>query len=225
MNSEFSSKNFSNRLFLTVVISIIIVAVVVGIQLLQSSSSQQLNYFDDDRTVGPDDAPIQIVKFMDYQCPYCVRYANQVLPTIKERYVASGKIQYAIRDYSLNFHPQAKGAAVAAHCAGKQDKYWDMHSLLVANSRKLHDEIYLELAQDIDLDLTRFSECQGNPESNDKVTADFEYGKDIGIRGTPSFYIGRIEGDKIVDVVNVRGARSIDVFDRAIQQVIQGGEG
>lgn len=176
-----------------------------------------------DKRLGSKDAQYAIVEFMDYQCPYCVRYAKQTLPTLKQRYIDNGQLQYVIRDYPLSFHSKAEGAAIAANCAGEQGKYWLMHKQLVQNSRKLGDDLYKQLAQDIGLDVEVFSQCQTKPEMQQAVQTDFEYGSKVGTRGTPNFYIGKIEGDKIVDAVQISGARPIEAFDKVIQQVMRSG--
>lgn len=175
------------------------------------------------KRLGSSDAKYAMVEFMDYQCPYCIRYAKQTLPTLKQRYIDNGQLQYFIRDYPLEFHSKAEGAAIAANCAAKQSKYWPMHDQLVQNAKKLGNDLYLEIAQNIDLDIDAFTQCQLDPKMKEFVAADFEYGSKVGTRGTPNFYIGKIEGDTIVDVVQISGARSAQAFDKAIQQVMSGG--
>ena len=175
---------------------------------------------DADKLMGSDKAQYAIVEFMDYQCPYCIRYAKQSLPTIKQRYVDTGKLKYGIRDFPLGFHSKAEGAAVAANCAAKESKYWAMHDELVTNSRSLGDALYTSLATKLNLDLDSYSACLNNPEMKKAVNADFAYGTQSGVRGTPNFYIGKIEGASIVDVVQLSGAQSVEAFDRAIQQVM-----
>jgi protein-disulfide isomerase len=175
---------------------------------------------DANRLLGSENAEYAMIEFMDYQCPYCIRYAKQSLPTIKKRYVDTGKLKYGIRDFPLSFHSKAEGAAIAANCAGKQSKYWLMHDELVANSKSLNDELYTTLATKLNLDSESYSTCLNNPEMKKAVESDFAYGTEIGIRGTPNFYIGKIEGESIVNVIHISGARSVEAFDRAIQQAM-----
>jgi len=176
-----------------------------------------------EKRLGAQEAKYAMIEFMDYQCPYCIRYAKQTLPTLKKRYVDTGQLQYVIRDYPLNFHAKAEGAAVAANCAGEQSKYWEMHDALVQDSQNLGDELYLKTATKLGLDINAFDQCKANPEMKKAVAADFEYGKEVGARGTPNFFIGRIEGEAIVDVIQLSGARPIEAFDKAIQQVMSSG--
>ena len=173
-----------------------------------------------ERLAGSEDAKYAIIEFMDYQCPYCIRHAKQVLPTIKQRYIDTGKLRYGIRDFPLGFHSKAKGAAIAANCAGKQGKYWPIHDDLVINSRKLNDNLYLELAEKHNLEMDAFASCRTDPAMKKAVDDGLAYGTQVGTRGTPNFFIGKIDGDSIVDVVQLSGARSVEAFDRAIQQVM-----
>ena len=173
--------------------------------------------------LGDPEAQFAMLEFMDYQCPYCVKYAKQILPVIKQRYVESGQLQYMIRDYPLAFHSEAKGAAIAANCAGLQNKYWQMHDELIMNSRNLGDALYSNLAQTLGLNLDQFQTCLQRPEMAQAVDSDFAYGTDIGTRGTPNFYIGKIVDGKLVDAINISGVRSVEEFDRAIQQVLNRG--
>jgi len=122
-------------------------------------------------------------------------------------------------DFPLGFHSKAEGAAIAANCAGVQGKYWAMHDDLIYNSKRLGNKLYMELAQKNELDLDAYSSCLLDPKQKEGVAADFSYGTEVGTRGTPNFFIGRIEGDSVVDVVQISGSRSVEAFDRAIQEV------
>ncbi|TDF37194.1 hypothetical protein EYS14_13630 [Alteromonadaceae bacterium M269] len=186
-------------------------------------ATREVSLPENPNILGDPKASYAMIEFMDYQCPYCVKYAKQVLPAIKQRYVDSGKLQYLIRDYPLAFHKKAKGAAIAANCAGSQDKYWQMHDELIVNSRSLSDGLYSDLAQKLNLDMESFKTCLQLPEMAAAVDSDLDYGTEIGTRGTPNFYIGKIVDGKIVDAINISGARSVEAFDRAIQQVLSRG--
>jgi protein-disulfide isomerase len=113
-----------------------------------------------DRFLGSDNAQYAILEFMDYECPYCIKYAKQVLPTIKKQYVETGKLKYAIRDFPLNFHSKAESAAISANCAGKQNKYWQMHEALVSTDSKDFGAVkYKALAGQLGLDGDLFTTC------------------------------------------------------------------
>ncbi|MDZ4216981.1 MAG: thioredoxin domain-containing protein, partial [Candidatus Gracilibacteria bacterium] len=85
---------------------------------------------DDDPFMGDDDAPVTIIEWTDYQCPFCGRHSTQTLPSIKKEYIDTGKVKYVLRDLALSFHPNALPGAKAANCAGEQEKYWEMHDLI-----------------------------------------------------------------------------------------------
>ncbi|WP_290518069.1 DsbA family protein [Alcanivorax sp.] len=173
-----------------------------------------------ERVKGNSEAKYAIIEFMDYQCPYCVRHAREVLPVITQRYIDSGEFKYGIRDYPLDFHSKAEGAAVAANCAAKLGKYWPMHESLIKHSKNLNDQLYLQFAEKHQMQKEAFRDCQKDPVIKNSVDDDLAYGEQLGIRGTPSFFIGKIDGNSIVDVIQLKGARSVGEFDRAIQKVM-----
>ncbi len=166
-------------------------------------------------------AAVGIVEFTDFQCPFCKRYHDQTFGKLKEAYIDSGKARYALRDFPLNFHAQAKGAAIAARCAGQQDKYWPMHHELFINQRRLGPELYGELGRKLELDSQFFESCLQNPEMTKTVEADLAYGQSVGVRGTPSFFIGRIEDGKLVGATNLSGAQPWATFQRTIDPLLK----
>lgn len=149
---------------------------------------------DDDAIMGPKDAPVTIVEFADYQCPFCAR----MVPTLKQalrKY--PGKVRWVYRDFPLmEIHPEALPAAVAANCAGHQGKYYEMHGLLFDNLRSLGSETYTKLANDLQLDAEKFAECQKDPAEQQEVLADMQDGQRLGVNGTPAYFINgrRISG-------------------------------
>jgi protein-disulfide isomerase len=170
--------------------------------------------------IGSKDAQYAMIEFMDYQCPYCVRHAKQVFPKIKKKYVDTGIIQYIVRDFPLDFHSQGKLAAQAARCALAQDQFLPMHQLLSENSRNLKNEIYAGFAEKLALDMPGFNACMQDLEITKSIDADVAYGIKVGVSGTPRFYIGRIEGDKLVDVLPVSGAVPLTVFDKTFNKLM-----
>ena len=167
-----------------------------------------------------DDASIAIVEFSDFQCPYCARHDQKVFSELKEKYIDSGKLRYVARDFPLGFHAQARPAAMAAHCAGDQDKYWEMRHFLFA-SNGLNDARYEEGADTLGLDQNVFTECMITKKYADRVENDFIYGQRVGVNGTPRFFIGRVKGDVIVDVVPLSGAQPFSTFENVIENFLQ----
>src|SRR5690606_19222030 len=96
----------------------------------------------DDPTLGSQQAKVAIVEFTDYQCPYCAQYHSETFENLKKEYIDTGKVQYVLRDFPLDFHAYAKGAAIAANCAGEQDAYWQMNHQLFSNQSELGDGLY-----------------------------------------------------------------------------------
>ncbi len=91
---------------------------------------------DDDPVLGQANAPITVIEFTDYQCPFCSRHFLQTFGQIKKEYVDTGKVKYVSRDYPLGFHPHAQKASESANCAGDQGKYWEMHDALFQNQEE-----------------------------------------------------------------------------------------
>ena len=169
--------------------------------------------------LGDEDASYAIVEFSDFQCPYCSRHAESVFPQIKKELIDTGKIRYTVRDYPLGFHKEAKGAAIAANCAGEQDRYWDMHEVLFANQRKLKNDFYIETAQSLNLEQDKFTQCLENPAKSKAVDQDIAYGNSLGVTGTPKFFVGRIKDNTIIDIQVISGAQNYDAFSGAIERL------
>lgn len=170
--------------------------------------------------LGSSTAKYALIEFMDYQCPYCLRHARQTLPKIKSRYIDTGQLRYAVRDYPLSFHAEAKNAAIAAKCAAKQGKFWEMHDALINNAKQLGQTLYNSQSATLGMDIQQYSQCLSSPEAREQVDRDMAYGNSLGVRGTPRFYLGKVEGDAIVDVVTISGAHPFEYFDKAIQRLM-----
>ncbi|WP_444919043.1 DsbA family protein [Microbulbifer sp. JMSA003] len=167
-----------------------------------------------------DHSNIAIVEFSDFQCPYCARHDRKVFPELKEKYLDSGILRYVARDFPLGFHAQARPAAMAAHCAGDQGKYWEMRHYLFSN-RSFSREIFIQGAIQLELDSKEFSQCIDEDKHLGRVEDDFAYGQRIGVNGTPRFFIGRINDDKLVDIVPLSGAQPLSAFERVINKFLK----
>ncbi len=169
--------------------------------------------------LGSDKAKYAIIEFSDYQCPYCARHSKNVLPRIKKELIDTGLVLYNLRDYPLSFHQAAEGAAIAARCAGEQGQYWDMHAQLFANQGKLSSDLYHESAKILGLDEAAFNECLKTPKPLQQVQQDLAYGNRLGVTGTPKFYLGKIKGDAITEVVVISGAQRYSAFKGALNNL------
>jgi protein-disulfide isomerase len=155
---------------------------------------------------GSAKAPIEIVEFSDFQCPFCLRAnptVNEVLKTYGDR------IHFVYRHYPLPNHPNARPAAEAAACAAEQDKFWQYHDALFANPSKLADADLKAHAAELGLDTTKFNACVDTHATKKVVETDTEAGQDAGVDGTPAFFInGRM----------ISGAQPFDVFKKIIDE-------
>jgi protein-disulfide isomerase len=159
--------------------------------------------------LGPDDAPVTIVEFSDYQCPFCGR----VEPTIKEllaRYPTQIRVVY--RHLPLSFHPLARGASEAAACADDQERFWAFHDLLFENQKNLEREDLLDHAETLDLDLALFEACLDDPATAARVQQDFDAARSLGATATPSFFINGIM---------LTGAQPISSFEAVIDEELR----
>jgi len=172
--------------------------------------------------LGREDAPVTMVEFSDYQCPFCKRHFLTVLPIIKKEYIDTGKVRYVFRDFPIaSLHPQAKKGHEAAYCAREQNKYWEMHDTLFENSKDFSVPALKRYAQGIGLDGDRFNNCLQSRKYASRIEKEIAEGTKAGVRGTPSFFIGPSgSGGKITGTI-VRGAQPLARFRRVIENVLR----
>jgi protein-disulfide isomerase len=153
---------------------------------------------DDDPVLGLASAPLTIVEFSDYQCPFCRSFWQNTLPDLKKDYIDTGKVKLVYRDFPLNFHPMAQTYAEAAECAGDQGKYFEMHDKIFEEQAAFGTGTISALdegdvktwASDIGLNTATFNQCLDSGKYTAEVQDDLSDGTDIGITGTPSFIVG-----------------------------------
>ncbi len=140
---------------------------------------------DPSRLRGEPDAPVTIVEFADFQCPYC-RSVEPVLAQLRDEY--QGKVRFAFRDFPLrSIHLQAQAAAEASRCAGEQGEFWEYHDLLFANQSRLGPDTYRELAGSAGLNTEQFAVCLTSGKFRDQIESDLQSGAVAGVSGTPAF--------------------------------------
>ncbi len=177
---------------------------------------------DDDPIKGDKDAPVTIIEFSDYQCPFCKRFYDQVVPSLEEEYISKGKVRMVFRDYPLDFHKNAVPAAIAANCAGEQGKYWELHDFLFENPDKLEIDTILSSTKELGLDHDKFEKCVNNKADKEaEIDNDFTEGQKYGVRGTPSFFIGKTGDGKEISGIYVRGAQPYNVFKNHIDKLLE----
>ena len=172
-----------------------------------------------DMALGPADAKVTIVEYAAPTCPHCARFNKDVFPRIKSEYVASGKVRYVFRDFPLDqIHPQARQLAEAAHCAGKDGKYWEMHDVLFRGQKAPAPSQLDQHARTVGLNSAKFDECLSSGRYAAMVQRGLADGAAVGAQGTPSFVVGKTKGNDIVDGTPIRGAQTLEVFRRIIEQ-------
>jgi len=168
-----------------------------------------------DYATGSKDAPITIVEYTDYQCPYCYRFHVGIYPEIKKNFIDTGKVRFIKRDLALDSHPHALKSAQASRCAGDQGKFWEMHNLLSENPNTLGPESYAKYTRDLGLDAEAFKACVDGDKYLAEIRESGQGANAIGITGTPSFVIGTVKGDTL-DGIKVIGAQPFPVFEKVI---------
>jgi protein-disulfide isomerase len=161
-----------------------------------------------------------IVEFSDYECPYCGRYARETFNRITQEYVETGKLSYAFMNFPLDsIHQRAFQAAEAAECAGEQGRYWQMHDLLFQNQKALTPERLPSHAGAAGLNVSDFQECLAAGRAQ-KVQRHVDEGTRVGVKSTPTFFLGELVGtDQVKLVARVKGARGFEVFKKAVDQL------
>ncbi len=143
--------------------------------------------YDWARVKGDADAPITIVEFADFQCPFCTK-AEPLLNEVLAKY--KGKVKLAFRDFPLGpIHPHAEMAAEASRCALAQGKYWEMHDAMFADQSKLDEAALVNTAAGLRLDLNAFASCLQSNKYKESVQQDSQAGSEVGVNATPTFFI------------------------------------
>jgi protein-disulfide isomerase len=170
--------------------------------------------------LGSDDAPVTVVEFADYQCPFCKSFFSNTLPSLKKDYIDTGKVRLVMKDLPLAMHSTARPAALAAQCATEQGKFWPMHDSLFKEAGELNDESFKRYAKDIGLDADRFGECLRSNRYDAAISAEVTEANGQGITGTPTFVVGLTTGD-VVEGNILNGAQPIEPFRSQIESLLK----
>jgi protein-disulfide isomerase len=169
--------------------------------------------------LGKSDAPLTLVEFTDYQCPFCGRFETTTFPEIKKNYIDTGKVRFILRDLPLDFHPFALKAAQSVHCAGDQGKYWEMKELVFKNQNKIDVDSLAGYAKDLSLNGDTFKSCMADGKHLKEIGDEAKYAASLGITGTPTFVLGKAVGDSVEGRVIV-GAQPLAAFEAAINEML-----
>jgi len=175
---------------------------------------------DNDPMIGNPDAPITIIEFTDFQCPFCARFHTQTLPLILEEYIEQGKVKLVVRDFPIqSIHPNAVPAAVASECANEQGKVKEMHDMLFYNQNEWNRQetvdalsLFSQYAAEIQLEQETFDSCLTSGKYIEEIKKDLDDGRNYGVSGTPGFFIGNDQ----IGYVELKGAQPFDSFKKII---------
>lgn len=161
---------------------------------------------DHDPVFGPEDAPITIIEFSDFECPFCQRHFAQVYPQLLAEY--PDQIRFVYKDFPLtSIHPNAQSAALAAQCAFEQGEFWEYHDLLFSSRLPLNVSSYQQYASELELDVETFSACIEEERYAAQVAADVDQAHSLGVQSTPTF---------LVNGIVIVGAQPFEAFAQVI---------
>ncbi len=172
---------------------------------------------------GKRSAKLILIEFTDYQCPFCGRHFQQTSPQIERDYINTGRVRYIVRDFPIeSIHKDALKAAEAAHCAGEQGQYWQMHDRLFSGQNALTGDNLSAHAGALGLDVQGFKRCLDSNKYAMKIRQDLLEAQKVGIRATPSFLLGVAEpdGSRVKVVKMIAGAHPYAVFKEAIDSLL-----
>lgn len=169
---------------------------------------------DADHIRGDQNAPVTIIEYSDFECPYCERF-HPTMQQVMTNY--DGKVRWIFRHFPLSFHPNAEPAALAAECAAEQGKFWEYGDALFANRASLGDELYTKLATDLGLNAGQFKECFDSDKYLDKIRTQAQEGAAAGVSGTPGSFVIDQDGNAIP----IKGALPYESVAAAIDSALE----
>jgi protein-disulfide isomerase len=178
------------------------------------------------KAIGDNNAPINIIEFGDYQCPFCARFNQETKDELVSKYVDTGIVRFGFKDLIINDLPKDKLStlsAEASYCAAEQDRFWDYHDEVYRNSRGentgwISIESLLGFANNMNMpNIAQFTECLNSHKYNQHVVQNDIFAKNLGLSSTPTFLILK---DNSTKIAAVEGAQPISVFDDVIAQFL-----
>jgi len=183
-------------------------------------------------SMGDPNAPIHMVEYSDFQCPYCKRFATDTEPLLVEYFVKTGKLYFTYRTagnwVSRNINSnktESQDAGLAAYCAADQDKFWEMHDTIFANNLNVEDQGSFSdkrltaMAESIGLEMEAYQDCYDSGKYEDQVQQDFDDATAAGISGTPFFVLTyTVNGASKTEIIE--GAQPINVFQQTIEAIL-----
>jgi protein-disulfide isomerase len=171
------------------------------------------------------DAPVTLVEYSDFQCPFCQRFFSNTLPQIQSEFVDKGKLKFAYKEFPVEeLHPNSPAASLAAKCAYEEGKFWEYHDVLFGNQTRWENlgvddaaKAFKKYAADLRLNSVNFNSCFDSKKDQNKVNSDSQEGISYGVNGTPTFYIGN---DK-KGYIRVEGSQPFSSFKQIIEQKLR----
>lgn len=170
---------------------------------LEAVSGQELEITADDVVLGDLSAPVTLIEYSDFQCPFCGRFFSQTEPLIKENYIQSGKVKFIYRHFAF-LGPESVAAAKAVECAKEQGKFWQYHDEIFKeeirdgqeHNGNLNRDFFLAAAKKLGLDSPKFTSCLDENKYSDKVENDYLVAQKIGVQATPTTFVNsrKVEG-------------------------------
>jgi protein-disulfide isomerase len=196
-----------------------VLLVAIAVAFTTTRSSLRVNLAPEDPSQGRADAPLTLLEFTDYQCPYCRRFQAETWPALKRAYVDTGKVRFVLLDLPLDFHAGAEPAAEAAHCAAAQGGFWPMHDALLQSAASLEPRAIESLAAAQGLNLVRFRACTTRHETRGAIERNAALARSLGMNGTPAFILGTVQGGELRGNA-LMGSMPIADFDAAIARAM-----
>lgn len=184
---------------------------------------------DGDPVMGDKNAPVTLIEFSDYECPFCKRHFDETYPNLKKDYIDMGKLKLVFRDYPLPFHdPMATVEAIAANCAkdqGGDTAYFKIHDEMfkktTSNGNGLTKDKIYSIATDLNLNVENLKTCVESGKHKDEVKKDITDGAGAGVSGTPTFFLGKSDPSGTIEGKIIVGAQPYSVFQSAIDELLK----
>lgn len=172
---------------------------------------------DNDASLGNENAPVVIINFSDYECPFCREFYSEILQKLKEDFIDTGKVRYVYRDFPLSIHNKAVLAANAAECAKEQEKYWAMHDILFEKQSEWRNSedyknLFIEYSKTVGLNENEFRSCMNSEKYRNEIIEDKNHGISYGVDNTPGLFVN---GELLQNVPN-----NYDQFKNYLEEII-----
>jgi protein-disulfide isomerase len=164
---------------------------------------------------GNANAPVTMVEFSDFKCPYCGRFSAETLPLIREQYIDTGQVRFVYKHFAI-LGPESNRIAEATECVAEQGQFWEYHDQIFADQTTVrstfNDSKLTDLASELGLDTTAFNECLASGRYTNQIQRESQAASAMGLRGTPGF---------LINGIFVSGAQPFEVFQQVIEEQLQ----